>query len=561
MEHETKLRGRERDGLPVVTRGRRAETSPEMVAILGPDGALRQANNACKEWLDIAHEQLVDLDGLKLVHRADRRLAILTFRQAPASDEPLHASLRVKTGAGWTPVDIFFHRLVSGGVLLHATAERSPGRDEQGARQVPDLLASGFNLKSLLRSVAAFVETELSGVQAVAHALDETSRRIACSASPSIEAHHLDRLEHLPNNWPGSSSLAENRIISAGEAKTWSEAFRTFMTASGFIQCWAAPAHSTGGEPLGFVTAFAADEKEHADSVLPVLEMASSLLGTGVERTRIMERALLAQFSIDHAQDPAVWVREDATIHYANEAAGRTTGTSRDKLLQTEAFDLVPGLNVETFRRIFRLCARRGGLRLATEIKGAHGETKPVEMTLDYVEFRNQGYLSVAIRSPFLRSINGEIRVPEAQHDALTGLPNRTRVMSILDRILRRTRRNGAGFAVLFLDLDRFKRINDSLGHLAGDDLLVSVARRLSTSVRPGDTVARLGGDEFCVVLPGVVEARDAIRIAERIRQALKDPIHVAGVEVVASASVDSTRRGSSWTFRKTSSCRRRSPR
>jgi len=125
-----------------------------------------------------------------------------------------------------------------------------------------------------------------------------------------------------------------------------------------------------------------------------------------------------------------------------------------------------------------------------------------------------------------------------AFHDALTGLPNRALFVDRLERLLKQRGRNDYIFGVAFLDLDRFKVVNDSLGHLVGDELLVSMARRLEACVRQGDTVARLGGDEFAILLGDVVDARDATRVAERILMELSLPFHLAGHDVFTSASI-----------------------
>ena len=112
-----------------------------------------------------------------------------------------------------------------------------------------------------------------------------------------------------------------------------------------------------------------------------------------------------------------------------------------------------------------------------------------------------------------------------AFHDPLTGLPNRALLQDRLDQALHRAERSGQFVAVLYLDLDQFKVINDSLGHTAGDQVLVEVAQRLSGAVRPGDTVARLGGDEFVVLAEAIGGHAEAERIAERIRHSLLSPI------------------------------------
>ena len=127
----------------------------------------------------------------------------------------------------------------------------------------------------------------------------------------------------------------------------------------------------------------------------------------------------------------------------------------------------------------------------------------------------------------------------EAAHDALTGLPNRALLAERLWRTMARAEKDeGYAYAVLFLDLDRFKNINDSLGHVVGDELLRGIARRLEGSVHPTDTVARLGGDEFVVLLEEMADPGDAEGVAERVQEALKAPFKLHGHELYATASI-----------------------
>ncbi|HKP15337.1 MAG TPA: EAL domain-containing protein [Gemmatimonadaceae bacterium] len=127
----------------------------------------------------------------------------------------------------------------------------------------------------------------------------------------------------------------------------------------------------------------------------------------------------------------------------------------------------------------------------------------------------------------------------DAFHDALTFLPNRSRFTELLRRSIGRARLDEQySFAMLFLDLDRFKVVNDSLGHAVGDQLLVAVARRLEQCVRPGDTVARLGGDEFTVLIDNTSGVNDATRVAERIMIELQRPFFLQGQDVFVSASI-----------------------
>jgi diguanylate cyclase (GGDEF)-like protein len=136
-----------------------------------------------------------------------------------------------------------------------------------------------------------------------------------------------------------------------------------------------------------------------------------------------------------------------------------------------------------------------------------------------------------------------------AFHDALTDLPNRALLTEHIKLALGRPRHAGASiFAVLFLDLDRFKNINDSLGHIAGDQLLIATARALESCMRPTDTVARLGGDEFAILLDGLDDEAHAITVAERIQQALTRPFNLIGHEVYITASIGITLNNGNYT-------------
>jgi len=169
-----------------------------------------------------------------------------------------------------------------------------------------------------------------------------------------------------------------------------------------------------------------------------------------------------------------------------------------------------------TYRRfVCRGVAARTAGRRAARIAGSLAET--LDPVVAHEQLRSAGFL-----------------------DALTGLCNRAVFVEGLGRRLEefKQRRGGASFAVLYLDLDRFKIVNDSLGHLVGDELLIAVSRRLESCLRHGDALARLGGDEFAILLNGLAEEQQANAIAFRIQEALSGPFSIGGREVFTSASI-----------------------
>jgi diguanylate cyclase (GGDEF)-like protein len=145
---------------------------------------------------------------------------------------------------------------------------------------------------------------------------------------------------------------------------------------------------------------------------------------------------------------------------------------------------------------------------------------------------------------PLLRRVAGRLRRQveeiehQALHDSLTGLPNRVLFRDRVEQALHAAKRSPGEVAVMFLDLDRFKEVNDTLGHESGDELLGEVGQRLARSLRAGDTIARLGGDEFGVLASGLDDAEDALVIARKLRQAVEWPFTLGGFTLEVEASI-----------------------
>ena len=184
--------------------------------------------------------------------------------------------------------------------------------------------------------------------------------------------------------------------------------------------------------------------------------------------------------------------------------------------------------------------AERGGrsVWLIDDVTAQHEAAAALRRARDELEVRVQER-TAELQAEIVERRQVEARVHHmAYHDALTGLPNRALLSDRLDRALLAARRDRTRLALLFIDLDRFKTINDSLGHLTGDHLLKQVAQRLCRVVRASDTVARLGGDEFVVLVPGVHAAEECALVGDKIIEALAAPVEFEGRSLHISPSI-----------------------
>jgi diguanylate cyclase (GGDEF)-like protein/PAS domain S-box-containing protein len=244
---------------------------------------------------------------------------------------------------------------------------------------------------------------------------------------------------------------------------------------------------------------------------------------------------------VQHSSDVVTVVDADCVVLYQSEsvtrvfgyAAAAITGQSLTTLLDTNS-----GLRL---RRALGQLAGRPYETVVIEVNMRHqdGRMCQAEMTVtNLLDDTNVRGLVLNTRDVSERKRLEDQLMHEAFHDSLTKLANRALFKDRVDLALRRRRDAGATVAVLFLDLDGFKEVNDSLGHAAGDQLLIEVADRLRASVRPEDTVARFGGDEFAVLIDSVADAEDAERIAVHIVDGLRGTFPVDNQEIQVRASI-----------------------
>ncbi|MBK8906633.1 MAG: EAL domain-containing protein [Rhodospirillales bacterium] len=228
----------------------------------------------------------------------------------------------------------------------------------------------------------------------------------------------------------------------------------------------------------------------------------------------------------------------DGRIELTNDAAARLFGLRRGTLTGRSVFDLIPSTLLSA--GLPDMSGEISPLVAYHEATGrkANGAEFPIEIGAGVIHVNSERRLVFIVRDITDRKAQEARLQYQALHDALTGLPNRAYLAEQLDQTLSLAERTGQTAALLMLDLDRFKEVNDTLGHPAGDALLCDVARRLRTSMRTSDVVARLGGDEFAAVLPAGSGEDRARRVARRIAESLRDPFTYDGVVIEIGGSI-----------------------
>ncbi|MEN8180779.1 MAG: EAL domain-containing protein [Pseudomonadota bacterium] len=256
---------------------------------------------------------------------------------------------------------------------------------------------------------------------------------------------------------------------------------------------------------------------------------------------RTEQRLQQASVVFDSTSEGVLITDENSIIIAVNSAFKTITGYSEDESIGQSAGFTKSGIHdTDFYRAMWKAIEKTGHWQGEIIDRRKNGETYPKWLSISEVRNNKDAITNyVGVFNDITQLKEAQNRLQHmAQHDFLTDLPNRFLFEDRLEHAINRAKRNRTLVALLFLDLDRFKNINDSLGHIVGDHLLIEVAHRIQSLVREEDTLARLGGDEFTIILESITEQRQAAVIAEKIIENMKLPIPVDGHELFVTCSI-----------------------
>lgn len=420
---------------------------------------------------------------------------------------------------------------------------------EQARNRVLELLARAAPLKQILKAIVLGIEQEDPRVRGSVLLLDESGTRLFTAAAPSLPQSYIDAIDGIeigPNVGScGTAAFTRKRVIIEDIAQHpfW-EPYRKLAAQSELGSAWAEPVFASSGKLLGTFALYRSDPHQPSAKELAMLSQAANLVGIAIERSQTEEELRLAALVYQNSSEAMMITDEENRIVAINPAFTETTGYTEEEVIGRLPSLLKSGRHdPHFFEAMWEELERTGRWQGEVWNRRKNGEDFPEWLTINAIrDAQGRTYRRVALFSDMTEKKKAdELIWTQANFDNLTHLPNRRLFLDRLEQGIRRANRDRARLALLYIDLDRFKEVNDTLGHSMGDELLIEAARRLGACVRDSDTVARIGGDEFTVILSELKDIDSLSRVSQKILAALSKPYQLRGEQAYLSASIGIT--------------------
>ena len=438
------------------------------------------------------------------------------------------------------------------GSLQDITDQKQLEAIKQGQNRIQAMMLADVSLPEILNTAAQLIELQFPGASCAILLLNKEGR-LRHAALSKLPLPYTEAMDGISLPASQVATLTQSRVIAKDiDGYPFGDENQSLAQAFGLQACWSAPILSRSWHALGVLAVYRRHPHTPAEAEIDFVESYAQILGLAIEREQSDEQLNLLRSGISRLND-IVMITEapvqspmQQKIVFLNEAFTRITGSSLAHLSGSSPFDIfnaaTPKRELENIKQAFQQMSP-----ITAEVVTTNPEGESVSLEMDALPLHDRGgrhthWVLVLRDITERKQADAQIR-QLAYYDTMTGLPNRLLLQEKLSAHLRKSLRKKTGGALLFIDIDNFKTLNDTHGHDIGDALLVEVAKRIKGSVRRLDTVSRLGGDEFVVVLDGLHREpqqaeKQAKIVCEKIVAAFEQPFNLNHYQHYTSPSI-----------------------
>jgi len=536
------------------------DTSSVAIFLVNMQGRITHVNRRMAEMFRWSMAELVGMEYVELVDPIERDVGRQLmfkllggsiaatdverlYRRADGTDFWGHLS-----GRRFVSVDNQKLGLV--GVLADITDRKRADQRQQHHNRVLQLLAEKASLASVLDAIVRDVESFNPSMLCSILLLDAEGKHLRHGAAPSLPAFYTQALDGVAIGVGvgscGTAAFTRERVIVEDIANhPWWVAYRELARRADLGACWSQPILSAQGQVLGTFAIYHRQACTPGPEELVLIEDEARLAALAIEKSLADTRLQLAASVFSHAREGIMITDAQGVIVEVNDMFSQITEYSREEVLGHRPHTLLNSgrQGRDFYAARLRAIEEHGYWSGEVWNRRKGGEVFAEMLTISLVRDAAgapQNYVALFTDITPMKEHQRQLE-HIAHFDSLTSLPNRVLLADRMQQALTLCQRRSRSVAVVYLDLDGFKEVNDTHGHALGDELLVALAHRMKGALRDGDTLARIGGDEFVAVLVDLDQLQDAEPVLNRLLTAASDPVTLGESTLQVSASIGVT--------------------
>ncbi len=420
---------------------------------------------------------------------------------------------------------------------------------DQTRNHILELLTHDAPLSEILETLVLGTEAQNSATICSILLMDKDGKHLLTGAAPNLPGFYNQAIHGLaigPNvgSCGTAAFMGERVVVENIQSHPYWQDYKDLAARAKLAACWSEPIKDISGKVLGSFAIYHKDICSPTESDIDLIEKAAKLASIAIEKSQAKEELELFTMVFQNSTEAMMVTDERGIILTTNPAFTQITGYTANeaKGRLSETLDIDSRYN-SPFQSMWQEIERSGRWQGEKWNNRKNGEAYLEWLSINtiYKPDRTVHRYVVLFSDITQKKKSEDLIWQQANFDPLTSLPNRRMFRERMDHEIRKNKRSDLMLAILFIDLDRFKEINDTMGHDMGDILLIQTAKRIRECVRESDTVARLGGDEFTIILNGMKEHGDVERVTQTILHKLAEPFALGDDVAYVTASIGIT--------------------